>query len=166
MASQRVSEACGLIDEALQYESSWQRADEHRARFGEGVDYSGSWVGAIRATLRDTLRRYPELSHDELTTLSSQLWSAPVYERRLAAVILLQTRLEVLVASDLTRLEGFVRASVPVEIADALAHDVIRPLVRSLGPRDRTRADAVVARWSRSEYPVLRRAADVVNSDS
>lgn len=165
MPSLRVQDACAVIDEALQYEASWQRADEHRARFGDGIEYYGSSVGAIRATLRDTLRRYPELSHDEITALSSLLWDAPVYERRLAAVILLQTHLTALVVSDLTRLEGFVRSSAPVEIADVLARDVIRPFVNSLIARDRTRAEAVVARWSRGDDSVLRRAAGVVLSD-
>lgn len=164
MESQRANEACAGIDEALQYEASWQRAEEYRARFGDGIEYYGSSVGAIRATLRDTLRRYPELSHDEITALSSLLWDAPVYERRLAAVILLQTHLTVLVVSDLTRLEGFVRSSDPVELADALARDVIRPLVGSLVGRDRTRADAVIARWSRGDDEILVRAAGVVLS--
>lgn len=166
MASQQASEACDAIDEALQYESSWQRAEEHRARFGEGIDYYGASVGAIRATLRDTLRRYRSLAHDDITALSSLLWSAPVYERRLAAVILLQGNLSVLVVSDLTRLEGFLRSSMVPHIADVLAQDVIRPLLQSLDARDRPRADAVVARWVHGDEPVLRRAADVVNARS
>jgi hypothetical protein len=63
MEAQRAVEACGLIDEALQYESSWQRTEEHRALFGDGIGYYGTSVGAIRATLRDTLRRFAELTH-------------------------------------------------------------------------------------------------------
>jgi len=166
VASQRVSEACDAIDDALQYESSWQRAEEHRARFGGGIDYYGASVGAIRATLRDTLRRYPSLAHDDITALSSLLWAAPVYERRLAAVILLQGNLPVLVVSDLTRLEGFLRSSILTDIADVLAHDVIGPLLESLDARDRPRAETVVARWAQGDEPVLRRAADVVNAHS
>ena len=166
MASQQVSEACDAIDEALQYESSWQRAEEHRARFGEGIDYYGASVGAIRATLRDTLRRYSSFVHDDITTLTSLLWAAPVYERRLAAVILLQGNLPVLVVSDLTRLEGFLRSSTLPHIADVLTRDVIRPLMQSLDARDRPRADTVVARWAQGDEPVLRRAATVVNARS
>jgi hypothetical protein len=162
VASQRLSDVCETIDEALQYQASWQRAEEHRARLGDGIQYYGCSVGAIRATLRDTARRYPELSHDDVTTLSSLLWAAPVYERRLAAVILLQTHLAVLVVSDLTRLEGFLRSSMPVEVADVLARDVVRPLVNSFDGRERSRADSVVARWSEGDDHVLRRAATVV----
>ncbi|SKA93224.1 DNA alkylation repair enzyme [Agreia bicolorata] len=165
MASQRIVEACELVDEALQYESSWQRAEEHRARFG-GVGYYGTSVGAIRASLRDTLRRFPELTHDEITALSSLLWAADVYERRLAAVILLQSRLDVLIVSDLTRLEGFLRSGTVDELSFVLARDVIRPLVLSLGDRDRARAESVVARWSESESPGLRRAAQIAAADS
>jgi hypothetical protein len=166
VAEQRVVEACAVIDEALQYEASWQRAVEHRTRFGDDIEYYGSSVGAIRATLRDMTRRYPGLSHDEITALSSLLWAAPVYERRLAAVILLQTHLPVLVVSDLTRLEGFLRTSTPVEVFDALARDVIGPLVRSLESRDRSRADSVLIRWSEADNTVLRRVADAARADS
>lgn len=166
MASQHLRDAADAIDEALQYESSWQRAEEHRARFGDGIEYYGASVGAIRATLRDTLRRYPSLAHDDITALSSLLWSAPVYERRLAAIILLQGNLSVLVVSDLTRLEGFLRSSILPDIAEGLAHDVIGPLVRSLDARDRPRADTVVARWARGDEPLLSRAAAVVDARS
>jgi hypothetical protein len=165
VVSQRIIDACELIDEALQYESSWQRAEEHRARFGGGVEYYGTSVGAIRATLRDTLRRFGDLSHDEITALSSLLWAAEVYERRLAATILLQTHLGQLVVSDLTRLEGFLRASGPTDVGLVLARDVIRELVHSLGARDRARAEAVVARWAHSDNPALRGAARVVHTD-
>ncbi|MBF4633180.1 DNA alkylation repair protein [Agreia pratensis] len=158
--------ACELVDEALQYESSWQRAEEHRALIGEGIGFYGTSVGAIRATLRDTLRRFAELGHDEITALSSLLWEADVYERRLAAVILLQTHVDMLVVTDLTRLEGFLRSSAVDELALVLARDVIRPLVDSFDGRDRVRADAVVARWTQSEDPRVRGAARVASSDS
>jgi hypothetical protein len=166
VAAQRLSEICDVIDEALQYQATWQRAEEHRARYGDGIGYYGCSVGAIRATLRDTARRFPGLEHDEVTALSSLLWQVSVYERRLTAVILLQTHLGMLVASDLTRLEGFLRSSAVPEVADALAGDVIRPLVNSLGGRERSRADSVVARWSEGDDGFLRRAAAVVGTDS
>jgi hypothetical protein len=166
VAAPRLSEICDAIDEALQYEATWQRAEEHRARLGDGIEFYGCSVGAIRATLRDTARRFPELSHDEVTTLSSLLWAVPVYERRLAAVILLQSHLVVLVASDLTRLEGFLRSSILPELADTLARDVIRPLVNALENRERSRADSVVARWGQDDDDILRRAAAGVTSGS
>ena len=166
MEAQRAVEACGLIDEALQYESSWQRAEQNRALFGEGVGYYGTSVGAIRASLRDNLRRFPDLSHDEITALSSLLWAVEVYERRLAAVILLQTHLYVLVVSDLSRLEGFLRSSAVDELARVLARDVISPLLGGLGDRDRVRAESVTARWAESEDARLRHAAEVATFDS
>jgi hypothetical protein len=161
VAAPRLSEICDAIDEALQYEATWQRAEEHRARLGDGIEFYG-----CSATLRDTARRFPELSHDEVTTLSSLLWAVPVYERRLAAVILLQSHLVVLVVSDLTRLEGFLRSSILPELADTLARDVIRPLVNALENRERSRAESVVARWGQDDDDILRRAAAGVTSGS
>jgi hypothetical protein len=162
VATVRLSEVCDVIDEALQYQATWQRAEEHRARLGDGIRYYGCSVGAIRATLRDTARRYPDLAHDEITALSYLLWQVPVYERRLAVVILLQTSLGMLLASDLTRLEGFLRSSDLPEVGDALARDVIRPLVNSFDGRERSRADSVITRWSAGGDGILRRAAALV----
>ena len=53
------------------------------------------------------LRRYRDLVHDDITALSSELWAVPVFERRLAAIVLLQSRVT-LKNTDLTRIEGFV----------------------------------------------------------
>jgi hypothetical protein len=81
-------------------------------------------------------------------------------------VILLQANSSVLVVSDLTRLEGFLRSSLLEEVADVLTRDVILPLVASLNGRDRARADAVVARWGHGDEPVLNRAAAILNARS
>ncbi len=91
-----MSDAGDFIDAALQRESSWQRAEEAQGRFGPDLKCYGASVGAVRGTVRDALRRYRNLGHDDLTALSSELWSVPVFERRLAAVVLLQARVAVL----------------------------------------------------------------------
>jgi len=62
-------------------------------------------------------------------------------------------------ASDLTRIEGFVRTSGLVELADPLAHDVIAPLLESLDPVAHRRADAVLDRWAQGDDPWLQRAS-------
>lgn len=67
--------------------------------------------------------------------------AVPVFERRLAAVVLLQSHLAVLDNSDLTRIEGFLRGARLRELADPLAVDV------------------VLERWLQDPDPWLRRAA-------
>lgn len=169
-----MSEAGEFIDAALQREGAWYRADEMRLRHAGGCEagaadaarsrnrplqYYGSSVGAVRGTVRDALRRYSGLTHDEVTALSSELWDVPVYERRLAAVVLLQSRVAVLLNSDLTRIEGFVRTARLRDLVDPLAVDVVGPLMEGLDQQSRSRADAVLDRWVREPDVWLRRAA-------
>ena len=154
-----VSEAGDFIDATLQRESSWQRAEAGQDRFGPGLSVYGASVGAVRGTVRDALRRHRELDRDGLTALSSELWAVPVFERRLAAVVLLQSALRHLDNSDLTRIEGFLRGAHLPDLADPLAVDVVGPLIAGLGGQARARAEAVLDRWLGDPDPWLRRAA-------
>ena len=123
----RMSEAGEFIDLALQRESSWSRAEEAEARHGGGHRYYGASVGAVRGTVRDALRRHPELTHDDITALSSELWDVPVFERRLAAVVLLQSSVRLLTNTDLTRIEGFVRSARMAALVGSARHRRRRP---------------------------------------
>lgn len=154
-----MSEAGEFVDTALQRESAWYRADESRERLGSDLAFYGASVGAVRGTIRDALKRYPKLTHDEVTALSSELWSHQVFELRLAAVVLLQSKVTLLKAFDLTRIEGFVRDGRLAALVDPLAADVVRPLLQSLDATALARADAVLDRWMREPGPWLPRAA-------
>ncbi len=126
---------------------------------GSGLKFYGASIGAVRGTVRDALRRHPDLAHDAVTALSSELWDEPVFERRLAAVVLLQSRAALLTNTDLTRIEGFLRTAGLRELADPLAVDVVGPLISRLDVVGRVRADSVLERWVRDPDPWLRRAA-------
>ncbi|GAA2143329.1 hypothetical protein GCM10009825_33530 [Arthrobacter humicola] len=159
-----MSDAGDFIDLALQREGSWSRAEALRYGLGKnpgggGLGFYGASVGAVRGTVRDAGRRYSGLAHDEITALSSELWAVPVFERRLAAVVLLQDNVKLLTNSDLTRLEGFIREARLPDLADPLAVDVVGPLVDGLDVLGRVRADSVLDRWVREPDPWLRRAA-------
>jgi hypothetical protein len=154
-----VSDAGEFVDAALQREASWERAEDWEARLGGGLRFYGSSVGAVRGAIRDAGRRYPGLAHDGITALASELWSVPVFERRLAAVVLLQSNLRLLDNSDLTRIEGFVRSARLRELVDPLAGDVVGPMVERLDAFAREKTDAVLDRWAHERDPWLRRAA-------
>ena len=153
------------MDFTLQRESSWEKAMDARGRLG-GMKVYGASVGAVRGTVRDALKRHKTLGHDDITALSSELWDEPVFERRLAAVVLLQTKVGILVNTDLTRIEGFIRQAGTEELAGPLAVDVVKPLLARLEGQAKERAARVVERWSRDTDPWLRRAAQLATDNS
>jgi hypothetical protein len=159
-----MSAAGDFVDTTLQNEGSWYRADADRARLGGDLDFYGASVGAVRGTIRDAGRRYPRLGHDEITALSSELWAVPVFERRLAAIVLLQSHVRVLRASDLTRIEGFLRQAALPALVEPLVSDVVVPLITGLDAAARTRALAVIDRWTAEPAAGLRRAAERVRA--
>ncbi|MWB97107.1 DNA alkylation repair protein [Agromyces seonyuensis] len=153
-----MSEAGEFVDERLRYEGDEYRAEDVRDALG--LDSYGASVGAVRGTIRDAGNRYRGLGHDEITALASELWSVPVFERRLAAIVLLQSRVRMLGHNDLTRLEGFLREASVDALFSPLVDDVVRPLVDGLDGAARTRASAVLARWADADDPRLRAAAE------
>ncbi|GAB3536207.1 hypothetical protein GCM10027403_16160 [Arthrobacter tecti] len=158
-----MSDAADFIDAALQREASWERAEDLNA-LDDGLRYYGASVGAVRGTVRDALRKYRNLTHDDVVFLSSELWDMPVFERRLAAVVLLQSNLRLLRTSDFTRIEGFLRSAVVEALIDPLSADVVRPLIAEFSGQDRAKADVVLDRWSRDAEPLLRRAAHLART--
>ncbi|NUT72779.1 DNA alkylation repair protein [Pseudarthrobacter sp. C4D7] len=166
-----VSAAAEFVDRTLQNEGAWYRADDVANRFGGLLASYGSSVGAVRGTVRDALRKFKDLDHDGTVMLASALWgqprpgTRPVFERRLAAVVLLQSRVHLLRHSDLTRLEGFLRSAQAADLTAPLLADVLVPMLAGLGERERQRAGVVLARWREDPDPQLRAAADALEKD-
>lgn len=161
-----MSAAADFVDTTLRNEGDEYRALEAKARLGSDLRFYGATVGAVRGTIRDVAKRYPGLVHDDVTALSTELWSVPVFERRLAAIVLLQVNVGLLTNTDLTRIEGFMRDARVAALADPLARDVIGALVGRLIGIPRGRAGAALDRWSRDPDPWLRRAAARVRESS
>lgn len=156
------SSAAEFIDRTLRAESSEWRADADAERIGGGLRFYGASVGAVRGTVRDAARRHPGMSHDEVAALASELWAEPVYERRLAAIVLLQRHAAMLRASDLTRIEQFLRDARVTELVDPMATDIVRPLLQRLEGTEAARARGILDRWAAEADPNLRRAASHV----
>ncbi|WP_445443778.1 DNA alkylation repair protein [Clavibacter sp. km1a] len=148
-----------FIAAALEREGDGYRAEAERERLRSDLEFVGASVGAVRGTVRDLGRRHPGMSRDEAVALASELWRSRVYERRLAAVVLLQTHVDRLDNGDLTRIEGFVRDARLRVLVDPLALDVIGPLVERLAGPSRVKADAALDRWAGEADVWLRRAA-------
>lgn len=148
-----------FVARALEREGDPYRADAERDRLRSDLEFVGASVGAVRGTVRDLGRRHPGMTRDDVVALASELWRSRVYERRLAAVVLLQAHVGRLDNGDLTRIEGFVRDARLRALVDPLALDVVGPLVEGLGGAARTRADVALDRWAGEADVWLRRAA-------
>jgi hypothetical protein len=151
-----MSGAGEFIDAALQFEVSPYSYPTDDA---DGLLRYGTSVGAVRGTIRDAMKRYPGMSHDEITALSSELWEPNVFERRQAAIILLQSRVDSLVANDLTRIESFVRSAGSAALVDQLVTDVLNPMFARMDAPTRARVRPVIRRWSQDPDAALRLAS-------
>jgi hypothetical protein len=155
-----MSDAGDFIDAALRYEVS---PNVYPSGEPDGLARYGTSIGAIRGTVRDALNRYPSMSHVEITALSSELWSAAVFERRQAAIILLQSHADSLVANDLTRIEGFIRSAGSPALVDQLASDVIAPMFARMDAATAARVRPVLTRWAEDPDVALRNVARRLN---
>jgi hypothetical protein len=140
-----MTEAADFIDAALHYEVS---PYSYPTDEPDGLARYGTSIGAIRGTVRDALRRYSGMSHDEITALGSELWAAAVFERRQAAIILLQSHVDALVANDLTRIEGFLRTAASPALVEQLTVDVLLPMFDRMDAATLARVRPVMARWT------------------
>jgi hypothetical protein len=157
-----MSEAGEFIDAALQYEAS---PHAYPAGANDGLTRYGTSVGAIRGTVRDALKRYPGMAHDELMALCSELWAMPVLERRLSAIVLMQTRVDELIVTDLTRIEGFLRTATTDVVVEPLTADVVLPLVSRMDAGDAAKARVVLRRWAAEPNAALNAAAARASAD-
>ena len=128
-----------------------------------------AFLGASMPQIDRALRRVLEgraLTHD-VVELAYLLWSEPVFERRMAAVLVLQRSAPKLTAHDLPLVERLVRESGTWALVDGLATGVVGRIVEA----DDDGAARVLDRWALDpdfwvrrasllgELPALRRGA-------
>ncbi len=117
-----------------------------------------AFVGAAMPQIDRALRVALEgrvLSHDEAIALASLLWSEPVFERRMAAVLVLQRSAARLSARDLPLVERLVRESGTWALVDGLATGVGGRIVEA----DAEGAAPVLDEWALDPDFWVRRAS-------
>ena len=130
------------IEDELRAAGTPERAAGEKRYLRSDLDFLGVTVGQVRAAVR---RVAPSLDRDGLLAVVDELWTGPVFDRRLAAALLLDARAELLGPTDLALLERLIRASHTWALVDVLAGDVAGAvLVRhpeAAGQLDRWAAD-------------------------
>jgi len=108
----------------------------------------------MRQAVRTVKRENPGLDRRSLLALVTILWSRPVFERRMTAVLLLEAFQPLLEPADMGLLERLIRESKTWAFVDELAIVIVGPLVERSSDLLR-----VLDRWAMDDDIWLRRSA-------
>jgi len=142
------------IEASLRGVGTPQRAASEKAYLKSDLEFTGTPVPAIRATVRAWCRARPDLTHAELIAVTEALWARPVHECRMAAVELLDANVGVLRPGDAALIERMLRTARTWALVDGLASNVMGELTER-----HPELTAVLDRWAGDEDFWLRRSA-------
>lgn len=130
------------IEHALRAVGTPARAEGSKAYLKSDLEFLGATVGQVR---REVERAASDLDHAGLLAVVDSLWAGPVFERRLAAALLLEARADLLEPADLAVIERLLRDSRTWALVDVLAGSVAGLLLirhpDAAGDLDRWAAD-------------------------
>ena len=130
------------IESALRTAGTAERAEGEKAYLKSDLTFLGTTVWQIRGAV-EAATRGRSLDHDQLVKLVELLWSEPIHERRMAAVMLLELHPKLLSAADLPFVERLIRESLTWAYVDALAANVAGSLL-AVDPG----VEATLDRWA------------------
>jgi 3-methyladenine DNA glycosylase AlkD len=152
-AAAGAAEAAAL-EAAIRAAGTPERAVSERAYLKISLEFTGTAVPAARSLVRAWRRDHPGLTRDLLTGVAAALWSRPVFDCRMAALLLLADQRALLTAADVPLVERLLRDSGTWALVDSLAADVMGSLVERY-----PELSATLDRWSADPDFWLRRSA-------
>jgi 3-methyladenine DNA glycosylase AlkD len=148
------AEAAELLSQ-LQALGTPGRAEGEKAYLKSELQFAGTGVPAMRATVRSWLGGHPGLAHDDLFAMADALWAHPVHECRLAAIELLVARPSLVSLTDVPWIYGTLRDCHTWALVDPLAGWV----TAGLALRDPDGLLPHLDRWVRDRDFWIRRSA-------
>jgi 3-methyladenine DNA glycosylase AlkD len=139
------------IERKLRRLGTSERAVAEKKYLKSDLEFGGARLAQIRAQPKEVGK---DLSRRDVLALVRALWAKPVFERRMAAVCLLELRGDVLEARDLALIERFIRASNTWAFVDDLAGDVAGDLALRF-----PEARPILDEWARDDDFWVRRSA-------
>lgn len=106
----RAASAASELERALRQVGSRERAVNEKRYLKSDLEHIGVGVWEIRL-VREYVTAHAALSHDDTVAFVESLWSKAVHERRMAAVLLLELRPDLMGPADLALLERLIRDS-------------------------------------------------------
>jgi len=140
------------IEARLRAEGTAGRAEGEKRYLKSDLSFLGATLGQIRAAVREMT---PPIDHDELVGLVEELWLKPIFERRMAATVLLERGTDRLSAADLPLIERLLRESKTWALVDGLSSDAVSRLVA----RDPDEMTPTLDRWAADGDFWVRRAS-------
>jgi 3-methyladenine DNA glycosylase AlkD len=142
------------IDVELRRHRNPARAPAEKAYLKSDLELLGVGLPAMRQIVGAVKRHHGELDRERLAALVNILWSRPVFERRMMAVLLLESFQPLLRPADITLLEQLIRQSKTWAFVDKLAITITGPLVERSPQLLR-----VLDRWAKDGDFWVRRSA-------
>jgi 3-methyladenine DNA glycosylase AlkD len=133
-----------LLEEELCAVGTPERAIQEKRYLKSDLKFLGTSVWENRRVVQAFARGQQPLTHDEVVSLAKALWAKPIFDRRMAAVLLLELHPKLLTPADLPLIERLLRESLTWALVDGLAGDVAGDIL-SRFPEDVT---PVLDRWS------------------
>lgn len=137
------------------------RAQNEKRYLKSPLVHLGVRVPQVRSTVRTWCRQTAAtqgepLTHVQLWALTDELWASPIYELRLAAVVLLSHQPGPLIPTDLARLRIMIAETFTWALVDPLSTDVVHSIIiRMAEPQ----IDLVLDEWSCDGSFWVRRAS-------
>jgi 3-methyladenine DNA glycosylase AlkD len=143
------------VEERLRAVATPERAASEQRYLKSDLTFLGATVWQIQAIVKEIAAEQRSMGHDELMELVESLWAAPVHERRMASVIMLERFRTLLSADDLPVIERLLRESRTWALVDGLAADVVGNLLT----HDPVGVSTVMDRWASDDDFWIRRSS-------
>ena len=149
------SAVADLLEDELRAAGTPERAVGEKRYLKSDLEFVGTSVWENRRVVQAFVRGQPPLTHDELVALAGALWAKPLFDRRMAAVLLLELHPRLLSPADLPLIERLLRESLTWALVDGLAGDVTGGILGRF-PAEVT---PVLDRWSTDPDFWIRRSS-------
>jgi len=146
------SKRARAIETELRRSGSPERAASEKAYLKSDLRFLGVTLAEIRRVAKQAARD-PSLDRDGVLRLVEELWRGPVFERRMAASLILDFRADDLRTEDLELIERLIRESRTWALVDELAGDVVGQIALRL------RIRRTLDRWARDDDFWVRRSS-------
>jgi 3-methyladenine DNA glycosylase AlkD len=140
------------IETELRRKGTPERAEGEKRYLKSDLRFLGAMLADIRRVAGEVAGP-ARLDRDQGLGVVDRLWSKPVFERRMAAAIILELHAAELRSTDLRLIERLIRESRTWALVDVLAGDVVGEMAVRL------RLDRTLDRWARDRDFWVRRSS-------